>query len=181
MKKLLILLVSVAFLFAACTVTQDGKIEWGTNIQTAPCILHTGQPFKDFCAEVIADEGRTSLICQIEIEHGIDPCAGYRVIEIIAKEGTLFELYTEAEFNEWADNGIELVKTGITFDDLKAYLMAQVAKLNELLGAQIMIVGDMFIYIEGGAIISPDDALVMEAVFIDLKKEVHKMSIFVAD
>jgi hypothetical protein len=177
MKKVGFVCLAV-LLVAACTI-KDGQIEWGVPAMEKPCILHTGQTFESFCADVAADDSRSSLLCQIETEYGVDPCVGYRVMELAAKEGALFEVYTQREFDEWADKGIELAKSGVTFNDIKVYGLAQVAKLNKLVGAQVMMMGDMLIYVDDSAMIGSDDALILEAVFIDLKAEVARMQIFV--
>lgn len=175
MKKIFIIFLLIfcfPFLFSSC---KNGFIGW----EPQECVLHTGETLTSFCETVKLDPNRSSYLCSIAEEKGYDLCSAYRIIEIAAKEGILVKGYTEDQFNSWADRGIRLVKSGVNIGDIKDYLTAQLTKINAIAGAQIMIFGDMFVQLPAYQIISPDDAILLEAVFIDLKSEVHRMALFV--
>lgn len=177
MLKFSTIVIACVFALTACAVFEEGGVDIG--IEVPPCTLHTGQPLVEFCAEVEADPDRRSVFCDIG-KKGMDPCMVYRSVEFAVKEGTILEGYTEEEFNEWADEILELAKAGLTADDLKNLLMAQAAKINKLAGYHLMIITDTFVHFSAEELLSSDDVLLVEAMVIDLKKEVHKYSLFVS-
>jgi hypothetical protein len=168
MKKLILILALITF---GCAGLQFGMKQ--------DCILNTGEELSVFCDTVAADPNRKSYICETAAEVQIDPCVGYRMIELVAKEGIILEGYTEAEFNAWADRLLDMVKSGTSFGDLKTVVLAQVVKLNRLAGAQLFLFSDMLISLPDNQFITADDVILIESAIIDLKEEVHRMSLFV--
>ena len=169
--------VFIAFTLAACgTVgvkpvqpcivdvpTDDGKVE---QIE-----------FNAFCDKLIA-EGKTSFICGLRENHNLDACYLHRGLEVISKEGLVLEGYTFEEFELWA-NGIKVrIENGITYGLLRTLVLAQFTKINKMLGAQILILGDMFLELPQDELIPEGDIIMVVSSIDDLVQEVKTLSIW---
>lgn len=131
----------------------------------------------EFCAEVELT-GRLSYICSLQKEHDFDPCYLHRGLEVASKEGLVLEGYTFEEFKEWADYTKDRVREGVSYGTLKTIVLAQFTKINRLVGAQVLLLGDMFLQIPQEKLIPDDDITLIISSIDDLVVEVRGLSIW---
>jgi hypothetical protein len=180
MEKIIVsvLLVTVVALMG-CTGTEIGI----KPVQ--PCIVDVPQDdgtvqqieFNELC-DKFAEEGKVSLICNLRNENNLDACYLHRAMEVISQEGLVLEGYTYEEFEEWANEVIVKIENGITYGLLKNLVLAQFTKINKMLGAQVLILGDMFLELPQDELIPMGDIIMVISSIEDLKQEVKTLSIW---
>jgi len=173
MKYLILVLVSM-FMFVSCNGIINVK-------PVAPCIVdkYDGSTIELslLCAEIDA-AGRTSYICNLQKEYNVDACVIHRGMEVLAKEGLVLEGYTADEFKLWGDDVIMALEYGMTNGDLKNMVLAQFMKINKIAGAQILILGDMFLDLPQTQMIPEDDVEIFISSIQDLVQEVLRLDIW---
>jgi len=179
MKYLSIILMSVLLAFAliACSGVGVRPVQ--------PCIVDVPTDdgrvekveFNALCDKIIA-EGRESHICALREEHQIDACYIHRGMEVISKEGLVMEGYTSAEFEKWGEYIKDRVEAGLTYGILRDLMLAQFTRFNKLLGAQVLILGDMFLELPQDTLIPRDDAIMIASSIDDLVTEVKALGIW---
>lgn len=179
MNKLILIIVSIiALSLIACGGTVGVK-------PVQPCIVDVPTDdgrvekieFNALCDQIIA-QGRESHICALREKHQIDACYIHRGMEVISKEGLVMEGYTSAEFEKWGDYIKERVEAGLTYGILRDLMLAQFTKFNKLLGAQVLILGDMFLELPQDTLIPRDDAIMIASSIDDLVTEVKALGIW---
>jgi hypothetical protein len=179
MKNLMIILMSliVGFTFSGCGSigvkpvqpcivdfpTDDGRIE---KIE-----------FNVLCDKILA-EGRESYICNLRESHQFDACYIHRAMEVVVKEGLVMEGYTAEEFEQWGEYIKGRVEAGLSYGILKDLMLAQFTKFNKLLGAQVLILGDMFLELPQDTLMPRDDAIMVASSIDDLVQEVKNLDIW---
>lgn len=153
------------------------------NIEVAsvtPCIitLENGDEisFENFCLEVEADENRNSVFCDLK-RKGYDACIAHRALEVVVKEGYVFEFYTEKQFDRWTEEAKNMAYIGMSVENLKTQLALLLTKLNKQAGVQVAILGDSIIKVEGD-ILYEDDLICFYSSMNDLNQEVKRMAKF---
>lgn len=178
MNKILLIIVSIiALSLMACGGVQVKPV--------APCVVDVPTAdgkveqveFNALCDKFIA-EGQASYICALREEHDFDACYIHRGIEIVAKEGLVMEGYTAEEFEAWGNQVVEMVKAGMTYGTLKTVVLAQFTKFNKMIGAQVLILGDMFLELPQDQLIPEADAIMVVSSINDLVKEVKNLDIW---
>jgi hypothetical protein len=99
-------------------------------------------------------------------------------MEIISKEGLVMEGYTSEQFEEWANYVKERVKAGMTYGILRDVILAQFTKMNRMLGAQVLILGDMFLQLPQDTVIPEADRIMVASSINDLVNEVKALGIW---
>ena len=154
-----------------------GNVEIGA---VKPCIITlpdgTNMFFEEFCLEVEADENRNSVFCDLK-KRGYDACIAHRAMEILVKEGYVFEFYTEKQFDRWTQETKDMAYIGMSVENLKTQLMLSLAKLNKQSGAQVAILGDGLIQIKGD-ILFEDDIICFNSSMDDLNEEIKRLAKF---
>lgn len=173
-KNLVItVLVFTTFMITSC-------ISIGTN-KVTPCVIDrfdgTQVELQQLCAEFEAD-GLKSYICDLKVNYDLDACYLHRGLEVIVKEGLILEGYTAEEFQEWGDDLKILVKKGLTYGTLKSVFLAQFTKINKLAGAQILILGDMFLELPQTELIPITDVELVLSSIDDLVQEVKALDMW---
>jgi len=179
MNKLILIIVSIiALMFMAC----------GTGVQVKPvqpCIVDVPTAdgkveqieFNAFCDKVVA-EGKASFICGLREEHNLDACYLHRGMEVVSKEGLVLEGYTFEEFETWANKVKSKVEAGLTYGLLRDLVLAQFTKINRMLGAQMLILGDMFLELPQDELIPESDITLVVSSIDDLVQEVKTLDIW---
>ena len=174
MKNLFLILLSMSVLFAfACN---------GIGVKpTAPCVVDKSDgaqiELSVLCAEIDA-AGRTSYICNLQKEYNVDACVIHRGLEVLSKEGLILEGYTADEFKLWGDKVIIAIENGITYGELKIMVLAQFMKINRMIGAQVLILGDMFLDLPQATLIQEDDIEIAVSSINDLVQEVLRLDMW---
>lgn len=151
----------------------------------APCIVDVPTPdgrmeqieFSAYCLQVEA-QGKESHICSLGKQYSVDACYLHRSMEVISKEGLVMKGYTYQEFAEWGNYVKDRVRAGLTYALLRDIILAQFTKFNQMLGAQILILGDMFLELPQDALIPEADAVLIASSIDDLVKEVRNLGIW---
>ena len=172
--KIIISVISIAILMSliACSGITIKPVQ--------PCIVNTPTgniEFNSLC-EKLKLENKTSNICELREKHNIDPCYIHRSMEVISKEGLVLEGYTAEEFETWANSVKERIKAGLTYATLRSLMVSQFTKINKMLGAQILILGDMFLELPQNEIIPEADIIILTSSIDDLVKEVKELDIW---
>ena len=173
MKKLVIAFMAALFFIMSCGFAQIRPV--------ADCIVDrpdgTQIEFKQLCAEIEA-AGRTSYICNLQKEYNFDACYLHRGMEVVAKEGLILEGYTAEEFTKWGNEVKMRLKAGMTYGTLKTIILAQFTKINKMIGAQILVFGDMFLELPQDTFIPADDIEIAISSIDDLVQEVVDLDIW---
>ena len=179
MNKLILIIISiVALSLLSCAQ--------GVNVKPVqPCIVDVPTDdgriekieFNALCDTIVA-AGRESHICALREKHQIDACYIHRGMEVVAKEGLVMEGYTAKDFEKWGEYVKGRVEAGLTYGILKDLMLAQFTKFNKLLGAQVLILGDMFLELPQDALIPKDDAIMVASSIDDLVQEVKNLDIW---
>ena len=175
MKKIFILS-CLSVLLVSCLGGTGG-------VGVTPCIVYKPDGSQvtlvEFCSDAKVS-GRTSYICSLQEEYEFDPCIIHRGMEVVSKEGLILEGYTFEEFDAWAQYVKDRVKTGVTYGDLKTIVLAQFTKINKMVGAQVLLFGDMFLQLPQDKFIPDDDIILVVSSIDDLVVEVRGLSIWVS-
>ena len=176
MKKIVLLFVAISIAIVGCVGGSVGV----RPVQ--PCIVDKPDgsmiEFNAYCQE-IKDAGRISNICALGEKHNVDACYLHRGMEIISKEGLIMEGYTAEDFTKWGEYVKERVRQGITYGTLKDIVLAQFTKFNRLIGAQVLILGDMFLQLPQDVLIPMDDSIIVVSSINDLVNEVKALDIWI--
>jgi len=146
-----------------------------------PCIVDkpdgSNIELSQFCNES-RQAGRTSYICNLEKEYQLDPCVLHRGLEVVSQEGLVLEGYTFEEFEAWANYVRDRVKAGITFGTLQSIALEQFTKINKMVGAQILLLGNVMVQLPQNEIIEQDDTILVLSSIDDLVQEVKRLDIW---
>ena len=152
----------------------------GVNVKPVqPCIVDTPDgtiEFNSLC-EKLKLEGEKSYICDLSEKH-VDACYLHRSMEIISKEGLVMEGYTSEEFEQWGNYLKTRIEAGMTYGILRDVILAQFTKMNRMLGAQVLILGDMFLQLPQDAVIPEADTIIVSSSIDDLINEVKALGIW---
>jgi hypothetical protein len=177
MKKLVSILFIILLFISACA----GGLGGIKTKPITPCVveLQDGRQveFNALCEQIKA-EGGTSYICDLQEKYSVDPCYIHRGMEVAAKEGLVLEGYTAQDFDKWANSVKEKVQAGLTYGDLRTIILAQFTKVNRMLGAQVLILGDMFLELPQNTVIPQNDIEIVLSSINDLVKEVKRLDIW---
>jgi len=169
MKKNIMLIIILLVLLSCAT------------IKMTPCIVDkpdgSNIELSQFCNES-RQAGRTSYICNLEKEYQLDPCVLHRGLEVVSQEGLVLEGYTFEEFEAWANYVKDRVKAGITFGTLQSIALEQFTKINKMVGAQILLLGNVMVQLPQNEIIEQDDTILVLSSIDDLVQEVKRLDIW---
>lgn len=158
MKKLTVLLIACA-LFIGCTGMQVG------TVFTQPCTIYEefgATPENSLIAAKIAN-----------------PCAAQRMLATAAKLPAVWgqKQYVE-QFNKWSGIIHDRITKGISYADLQALVVAEVAKFNAQAGMALLIVSDGLFVFEGEVQpLQPMDQKLLLASLNDLRVQVARLSL----
>jgi hypothetical protein len=172
--KQLVTLICMALLIASCA---------GIGLKPVQeCIVDkpdgTQVSLTQFCADVEIT-GETSYICGLEKEYQFDPCVIHRGMEVVSKEGLILEGYTFEEFEEWASYVNVRLESGMNYNTLKTIILTQFTKVNKMVGAQILVFGDMFLQMPQDVLMPKADIILAISSINDLVEEVKELSIWI--
>jgi hypothetical protein len=163
----------LAFSLVACAGLKFKKVQ--------PCIVDKLDGTKQELSEYIAEktvEGGKSYIIDTAAKTGIDPCIAHRILEVVSKEGLVLEGYTYEEFEKWVGKVKGMVEGGMSFGDLRFVLVAKFTDINKMIGAQVLILGDMFLELPDAEFLTEIDKELILSSLNDLLKEVKDLSIW---
>jgi len=102
----------------------------------------------------------------------------HRGLEVVSQEGLVLEGYTFEEFEAWANYVRDRVKAGITFGTLQSIALEQFTKINKMVGAQILLLGNVMVQLPQNEIIEQDDTILVLSSIDDLVQEVKRLDIW---
>lgn len=107
-----------------------------------------------------------------------DPCVAQRILATAAKAPVIWSDNYAAMFELWACKIQGIIEAGVTYSDLQAIVVAQIAKLNREAGLALLVVSDgIFVFDGQKEIIGEIDKKLLLMSLEDLRAQVKKMEI----
>ena len=105
-----------------------------------------------------------------------NPCAAQNIVVAVARSGVALEAYQLEDVRKFVEEAKRYTTVGLTFQNLKLFVGAEVGKLNREFGLLFFTVSDLLIVLPDSDMLALDDVKLVHASLDDVLKKTEAMA-----
>jgi len=103
-----------------------------------------------------------------------NPCAARAIYLGVTRSVLLVTEANKKDAIDWIDKyATPVIKTGLSVNELKTYLITELAKREKVAGMIVLTLGDMFLYIPPSSVFQEDDVKLLNGALGKVKEEIQ--------